>query len=70
MELYLAAKLEQERGTVKGIATAARDAVQAVANDQARAFDLLRDVHRTLEGVVTRQHEHLAFTTASPRQYA
>ena len=67
METYLATRLEEERRTVKGIATATRDALNGLAGDQARALDLLQDINETVETAILRQQDHTGSRTARGR---
>ena len=69
METYLATRLEEERRTVKGIATATHDAVNGLAADHARAFDLLHDINRTLETAVL-AHRQETHSPAAPKARA
>lgn len=64
METYLATRLEEERRTVKGIATSTRDAVNGLAGDQARALDLLQDINETIETAIVRQQDQRSPQTA------
>ena len=64
METFLATRLEEERRTVKGIATSTRDAVNGLAGDQARALDLLQDINETIETAIVRQQDQRGPQTA------
>ena len=48
MEAYLADQQSAEQSTVKGIATAARDATAAIVGDQGRSHDLLKEIRASL----------------------
>ena len=54
MEAYLAEQQSADQSSVKGIATAARDATTAIVGDQGRAYDLLKEVRASL-GVLEKQ---------------
>ena len=51
---YLAEQQSTDQSSVKGIATAARDATTAIVGDQGRAYDLLKEVRASL-GVLEKQ---------------